>query len=86
MRRNRLHELLDAGQPTLGTHLHSSRPSVTELVGCAGHFDYAEIQTPRDARPYLDLGVKHFCVGTDMVTLWSRSGNTSRRRARRCAA
>jgi 4-hydroxy-2-oxoheptanedioate aldolase len=42
MRRNRLRELLDAGQPTLGTHLHISWPSVTELVGYAGHFDYVE--------------------------------------------
>jgi 4-hydroxy-2-oxoheptanedioate aldolase len=42
MRRNRLRELLDAGQPTLGTHLHISWPSVTELVGYAGHFDYIE--------------------------------------------
>jgi 2-keto-3-deoxy-L-rhamnonate aldolase RhmA len=30
----------------------------------------AEIQHPSQARHYLDLGVKHFCVGTDMVTLW----------------
>jgi len=42
MRRNRLRELLNAGQPTLGTHLHISWPSVTELVGYAGHFDYVE--------------------------------------------
>lgn len=42
MRRNRLRELLNAGQPTLGTHLHISWPSVTELVGHAGHFDYVE--------------------------------------------
>ena len=33
MRRNRLRDLLNAGQPTLGTHLHISWPSVTELVG-----------------------------------------------------
>jgi 2-keto-3-deoxy-L-rhamnonate aldolase RhmA len=42
MRRNRLRELLNAGQPTLGTHLHISWPSVTELVGYAGNFDYVE--------------------------------------------
>jgi 2-keto-3-deoxy-L-rhamnonate aldolase RhmA len=42
MRRNRLRELLNAGQPSLGTHLHNSWPSVTELVGHAGHFDYVE--------------------------------------------
>ena len=42
MRRNRLRELLKAGQPSLATHLHISWPSVTELVGHAGHFDYVE--------------------------------------------
>lgn len=42
MRRNRLRELLNAGQPSLATHLHSSWPSVTELVGHAGYFDYVE--------------------------------------------
>jgi 2-keto-3-deoxy-L-rhamnonate aldolase RhmA len=42
MRPNRLRERLKAGQPSLGTHLHSSWPSVTELVGHAAHFDYVE--------------------------------------------
>src|SRR3990172_11904948 len=42
MRRNRLRELLDADQPSLGTHLHSSWPSIVELVGHSGVFDYVE--------------------------------------------
>jgi 2-keto-3-deoxy-L-rhamnonate aldolase RhmA len=42
MRPNRLRELLKADQPTLGTHLHISWPSVTELVGHAAAFDYVE--------------------------------------------
>ncbi len=42
MRRNRLRELLDADQPSLGTHLHSSWPSIVELVGHSGMFDYVE--------------------------------------------
>src|SRR5947209_4011199 len=42
MRRNRLRELLKADQPTLGTHLHSSWPSIIELVGHSGMFDYVE--------------------------------------------
>lgn len=42
MRHNRLRELLDADQPSLGTHLHSSWPSITELVGHSGMFDYVE--------------------------------------------
>ena len=42
MRRNRLRELLRADQPSLGTHLHSSWPTITELVGHSRMFDYVE--------------------------------------------
>ncbi len=42
MRKNRLRELLNEDRPSLGTHLHISWPSVTELVGYAGNFDYVE--------------------------------------------
>src|SRR5258708_5345245 len=42
MRPNRLRELLQAGKPSLGTHLHISWPSVTELVGHAAAYDYVE--------------------------------------------
>ena len=42
MRRNRLRELLDAGLPSLGTHIHSSWPTIIELVGHSGMFDYVE--------------------------------------------
>jgi hypothetical protein len=31
----------------------------------------AEIFTPADAQRYLDVGVKHFCIGTDMSILWA---------------
>src|SRR5438105_2737330 len=42
MRRNRLRELLNAGKPSLGTHIHISWPSITELVGHSRMFDYVE--------------------------------------------
>lgn len=42
MRKNRLRELLDADLPSLGTHIHSSWPSVVELAGHSGMFDYVE--------------------------------------------
>lgn len=42
MRRNRLRELLRAGKPSLGTHLHISWPAIIELVGYTGVFDYVE--------------------------------------------
>lgn len=42
LRRNRLRELLDSGRPSLGTHVLSTWPTITELVGQTGHFDYVE--------------------------------------------
>jgi 2-keto-3-deoxy-L-rhamnonate aldolase RhmA len=42
MRRNRLRELLKADQPSLGTHIHSSWPTIVELVGHSRMFDYVE--------------------------------------------
>ncbi|MFN0051854.1 MAG: HpcH/HpaI aldolase family protein [Planctomycetales bacterium] len=42
MRRNRLRELLRADQPSLGTHIHNSWPTIIELVGHSGMFDYVE--------------------------------------------
>jgi len=42
MRKNRLRELMKAGKPSLGTHIHSSWPSIVELLGQSGMFDYVE--------------------------------------------
>jgi 4-hydroxy-2-oxoheptanedioate aldolase len=42
MRPNRLRERLDAGEPTLGTHLLSTWPTLVELIGQAGNYDYVE--------------------------------------------
>ena len=42
MRHNRFRELLTTGKPTLGTHLLSSWPTLVELVGSAGNYDYIE--------------------------------------------
>jgi 2-keto-3-deoxy-L-rhamnonate aldolase RhmA len=42
MRSNRLRQLLQTGQPSLGTHLLSAWPTITELVGQTGRWDYIE--------------------------------------------
>ena len=42
MRPNQLRQRLDAGQPTLGTHILSAWPTLVELVGQAGNYDYVE--------------------------------------------
>jgi 4-hydroxy-2-oxoheptanedioate aldolase len=42
MRHNRLRQLLREGKPTLGTHLLSTWPTLVELVGHSGVYDYVE--------------------------------------------
>jgi len=41
-RSNVLRELLKAGKPTIGTHLHSMWPGMVEVVGHTGVIDYIE--------------------------------------------
>lgn len=42
MRKNKIRELLNEGKPTLGTHVHSTWPSIIEIVGHTGIYDYVE--------------------------------------------
>jgi 4-hydroxy-2-oxoheptanedioate aldolase len=42
LRKNRLRELLDRGLPSVGTHVLSTWPTITELVGQTAQFDYVE--------------------------------------------
>jgi len=43
MRANRLRQLLDNDQPSLGTRLQSQWPTMVEIIGHTGLFDYVEI-------------------------------------------
>jgi 2-keto-3-deoxy-L-rhamnonate aldolase RhmA len=59
MRPNPLRELLRAGKPSIGTHLLISWPTITELVGQAGSWDYVEFvaeYTPWDLYGLENLG------------------------------
>ena len=59
MRHNRLRALLTAGKPTLGTHLLSTWPTLVELVGQAGNYDYVEFTaeySPFDMHDLDNLG------------------------------
>lgn len=42
MRTNKIRERLNSGAPTLGTHIHATWPSVVELIGHTGLYDYVE--------------------------------------------
>jgi 2-keto-3-deoxy-L-rhamnonate aldolase RhmA len=43
MRKNSLRELLRAGKPSLGTRLEGQWPTMVEIIGHTGMFDYVEI-------------------------------------------
>ena len=137
MKPNKLREKLNAGVSSLGTHVHATWPSVVELVGHTGEYDYvefvgeyapfdlhdldnlaraaelyemgsmikvdaenrayvaqravgsgfgsvlfADVRDADDARRFLDMGVRHFCIGTDVTVLygyWRDEGEAMRR-------
>lgn len=68
-RKNPLRELLNAGRPSVGTRMHSSWPTIIELIGQSGDYDYVEIvaeYAPYDAFSLENQGraidlFDHFC-------------------------
>ncbi len=42
LRKNKLRELLRKGEPTVGTHVACTWPSIMELIGLTGKMDYVE--------------------------------------------
>ena len=42
MKPNKIREKLAAGEPTIGTRIHSHWPAIIEVIGHTGHFDYVE--------------------------------------------
>jgi 2-keto-3-deoxy-L-rhamnonate aldolase RhmA len=67
MRSNKLRELLQAGKPTLGTHLHSTWPSVVEAVGHSGMFDYVEFVA--EYAPFDLYTLDNFCRAAELHDL-----------------
>ncbi len=43
MKKNKLRELLDAGKPTIGTHMVTTSPQIVEIIGHSGALDYIEL-------------------------------------------
>ena len=87
MRTNRFRELLDAGRPTLGTHLLSTWPTRIELVGQTGIYDYASARTARTQAVASSTvrtsanSVKPFCLGWDVGILhdWRQANGKAMR-------
>jgi 2-keto-3-deoxy-L-rhamnonate aldolase RhmA len=67
MRRNKLRELLNAGKPSIGTHVHSMWPSVVEAVGHTGMFDYVEFVS--EYAPYDLFSLENFCRAVELFDM-----------------
>jgi len=69
MRANRLRQLLREGKPSLGTHLHTTWPSMVEIVGHTGRFDYIEFSG--EYAPYDLYTLDNFCRAAELAGLGS---------------
>jgi 2-keto-3-deoxy-L-rhamnonate aldolase RhmA len=67
MKRNKLREALKAGRPTVGTHIQSSWPSVVEIIGHTGVFDYIEFVA--EYAPFDLFSLENLCRAAELVGL-----------------
>jgi 2-keto-3-deoxy-L-rhamnonate aldolase RhmA len=67
MRSNKLRQLLSTGQPTLGTRLHNTWPSIVEVVGHTGLFDYVEFLA--EYAPFDLYTLDGFCRAAELYDL-----------------
>ncbi|MFH1560004.1 MAG: aldolase/citrate lyase family protein [Chloroflexota bacterium] len=69
MRENRLRQLLNDGQPSIGTHVHSMWPSVVEAIGHTGMFDYVEFVA--EYAPFDLFSLDNFCRAVELFDMSS---------------
>ena len=69
MRPNKLRKLLDAGRPTLGTHVHTTWPSIVETIGHTGVFDYVEFCA--EYGPFDLYALDNFCRAAELYKMSS---------------
>jgi 2-keto-3-deoxy-L-rhamnonate aldolase RhmA len=67
MRPNRLRQLLDAGQPSIATHVHSMWPSIVEVLGHTGMFDYVEFEG--EYAPFDLFSLDNFCRAVELSNM-----------------
>jgi 2-keto-3-deoxy-L-rhamnonate aldolase RhmA len=67
MKKNKIRELLNAGRPTIGTRLHNIWPSVVEVIGHTGMFDYVEFLA--EYAPYTLPELDNFCRAAELCDL-----------------
>jgi len=69
MRPNKLRSLLNAGQPTLGTRVHSVWPDIVEALGHCGIFDYVEFLA--EYAPFDLFSLDNFCRAAELYGMSS---------------
>jgi len=69
MRPNRFRQLLRDGHPTFGTHLFSQWPTIVEVVGHTGNFDYIEFSG--EYAPYDLFSLENFIRATELYNMSS---------------
>ena len=69
MRRNKIRELLKADQPTIGTHIHTTWPSIVELIGHTGAYDYVEFVS--EYAPFDLYTLENFCRAAELYDMSS---------------
>lgn len=67
MRTNKLRTLLQSRKPTLSTRIQSSWPSVVEVIGHTGMFDYVEFLA--EYAPFTLPDLEHFCRAAELYQL-----------------
>lgn len=67
MRTNTIREKLNSGAPTLGTHIHATWPSVVELIGHTGLYDYVEFVA--EYGPYNLHDLDNLCRAAEIYNL-----------------
>ncbi|MBU0463670.1 MAG: 2,4-dihydroxyhept-2-ene-1,7-dioic acid aldolase [Proteobacteria bacterium] len=67
MRKNKLRELLNAGKPSFGTRVHSSWPSIAEVIGHTGLFDYVEFIA--ENAPFDLYALDNFCRAVELFDM-----------------
>jgi 4-hydroxy-2-oxoheptanedioate aldolase len=67
MRRNKFRELLRAGKPTLGTRVMSPWPTVVDVLGQSGQFDYVEFLAEYSPFDLHDL--ENLCRAAELADL-----------------
>jgi 4-hydroxy-2-oxoheptanedioate aldolase len=67
MRKNKFRELLKAGKPTIGTRVISIWPSLAEVIGHTGMFDYVEFLA--EYGPYDLHDLDNFCRAVELFDM-----------------